>query len=85
MFNFICGYYDEDNNLILDFKMIFRRYITSWFVLDFIALFPFDLFFKAMDEGDVGSSNQASTNRLLRLLRLPRLTKIAKLMNIQRS
>ena len=42
LLNFVTGYYDNENNLVLDFKPIIQRYICSWFMLDFIALFPFD-------------------------------------------
>jgi len=71
LMNFLSSFYDTDNKLIFEFKKIFIEYITGWFVIDLIAVFPFD---------SIGSSGgEAKLFRLLRLPRLYRLTKIVKL------
>jgi len=77
--NFFTGYYDQNNNLIMDKPKIATKYLKGWFLLDFVALFPFDIIIKLIsDQEDQGTTS----NKLLRLLRLPRLTKISKLLEI---
>ena len=51
--------------MITDFKMIGYKYLKGWFLIDFIAVFPFSLIFQA-----------GLMLRLVRLARLPRLIKI---------
>ena len=49
--------------------MIALNYLFTWFIIDFLSLFPFDLF--------MGDENKNSTTfKLLRLLRMPRLSKL---------
>ena len=41
--NFNSAYYDNNGNLVKDRKTIVSNYLKTWFLLDFIASFPFDL------------------------------------------
>ena len=41
---FITAYVDEDNKLIKDMKKISTRYFYQDFIIDLIALIPFDSF-----------------------------------------
>lgn len=44
--NFISAYYDEHLVIVDDFKKIARKYLTTWFLLDVVMVFPFFLFFQ---------------------------------------
>lgn len=48
LINFLSCHYDENNQLVCNFKEIFIYYIFGWFSIDFVALFPFD----KISEGD---------------------------------
>jgi len=58
--------------LIYSFKEIIFEYMTGWFIIDVIAVFPFD-------EVSNSGGNYQNLFRLLRLPRLYRLTKMVKL------
>lgn len=40
---FNMAFFDEDNILIVERKMIAFHYVRTWFFLDLIAIIPFDL------------------------------------------
>ena len=47
--NFITGYIDEMNRLIMNQKKIAARYLKSWFCIDVIATVPFELIANMMN------------------------------------
>lgn len=67
-------YYDENNNLVTDHKLIFCNYLKGWMLLDFVATIPIGLIFE--------TSNYNSLIRVARLPRLYRLVKMTKLARI---
>ena len=66
---FFFAYYDLDEELIFDRKKIMKRYLKSWFIVDFIAIIPFNRFY---------GNHYNSLSRLARLPRLYRLLKITR-------
>ena len=44
--NFNMAYYDEDFAIIEDRCEIAKTYLMGWFVIDVLAIFPFDLIAK---------------------------------------
>lgn len=36
---FFSAYYDSQNNLVTNWKYVFKNYIKTWFVIDLIVLF----------------------------------------------
>lgn len=63
------GYRHPDTyEIIYDLKLIALNYLFSWFIIDFLSIFPFNIF---MDNAD-----NSTTFKLLRLLRMPRLSKL---------
>lgn len=68
-----------------------RKYLRGWFVLDALALFPFDHAIRIYatqnpSESSVGTANTARSTRLIRLTKLTRfarLTKLAKLSKLR--
>ena len=71
--------YNDHGTLVLDRRKIFRHYMRSWFLIDFVASFPLDWFvgFVLSDEEEVGS-------QLLLLLRLVKLWKLLRLLRLWR-
>ena len=67
--NFTSAYFDPENNLITEKKKIIINYALSWFLIDFIAVFPFALLLQT----------QKDYSSLVRLARLPRLYKMVKI------
>ncbi|KXZ50270.1 hypothetical protein GPECTOR_17g909 [Gonium pectorale] len=75
--SFRTAYYDDDGNMVRDSWPVARRYLTTWFMVDFFATVPFDAIGQAAGLG--GSQTQLTvlaifkTPRLLRLIKLVRL------------
>lgn len=66
IFSFLQEYYDEESQQrIRDLKMIAKKYIEGWFLIDFVSIFPFHIFL-----------NTGVVTKLFRLCRLPRLVKL---------
>ena len=71
---FFISYYDSNQDLVTNRKLIAIHYIKSWFFLDLIALLPFNY----MIESSESSKDYSSLARLSRLPRLYRLVKVTK-------
>ena len=67
---FFFAYYDKDEQLIFSRKQIVKKYLKSWFIVDFIAILPLNLI--------ILGKNYNSLSRLARLPRLYKLLKITK-------
>jgi hypothetical protein len=70
---FNTSYYDNDFVLINNRVEIAKKYIAGWFVIDTVAIMPFDAL--------MGS---ASFNSLVRLTKIGRLSKLVKLARLLR-
>ena len=42
LMNFISQTFNNKNQFISTFKDIIINYLTGWFIIDFVAIFPFD-------------------------------------------
>ena len=66
VFNFLQEYYDQDNQeYVRDLKRVASNYLSGWFFVDFVSIFPFHLIFST-----------GVMTKLFRLCRLPRLIKL---------
>ena len=66
LLNFFHSYRDPETlNPVEDFLLIAKNYMGGWFVIDFLACFPFQVMFKS-----------GIMLKLVRLARLPRLIKL---------
>jgi hypothetical protein len=72
--NFFSAYYDDDERLIVDWKVIFLSYFWSWFAIDLVSVIPFSMLFEF----------EANYNTLARLGRLPKLYKIVRMTRFMR-
>jgi len=75
LINFLSAYSDEKNLTIYCFKSIIYNYLTGWFLIDFVSIFPVEFL----------SISDTSYNKLFRLLRIPRLYKLASLIKVSKS
>eukprot|EP00746_Dinoflagellata_sp_MGD_P134041 gnl/MRDRNA2_/MRDRNA2_67846_c0_seq1.p1 gnl/MRDRNA2_/MRDRNA2_67846_c0~~gnl/MRDRNA2_/MRDRNA2_67846_c0_seq1.p1 ORF type:complete len:647 (-),score=109.89 gnl/MRDRNA2_/MRDRNA2_67846_c0_seq1:148-2088(-) len=70
--NFNTAFYDGYGNLEKTRFQIARRYVASWFILDFLSTFPFDVVLSSM-------KTKGTT-----LMRLPRIVKMMRLVRLMR-
>jgi hypothetical protein len=74
IFNFATAYQDEDFRVIDDRGTIAKGYLKSWFIVDSLAIIPFELVL----------SSKAGMNDVVRLARIGRLYKLIKLTKLMR-
>ena len=73
--NFNLMYFDEKRlQMITDRKMIAKRYLKGFFIIDFISILPYD---------DITLATGSKAN--LKILRIVRIVRLAKLLRILRS
>jgi potassium voltage-gated channel Eag-related subfamily H protein 7 len=60
---------------VVDQKKIIRRYVTTWFPIDFVSVLPFDTVGVAVQSDTVSQMKAARVIRLFRLLKLLRLVR----------
>ena len=71
---FFQGYHDADlKQMVYDPYLICRQYVSTWFVIDFLSIFPFDDVLKVVS-GDRGKGTDGT--QFLRLVKLARLAKL---------
>jgi len=95
LLHFRLGYYrrartraEQAQVLVLDPWMCMLRYARTWFIIDFVSVFPFDIVLEGMvatqeEDGDTDAST-ARLTRLVRLARLPRLLRLFKFLRARR-
>lgn len=74
--SFRIAYYDADQKAyILDTRAIVRRYLSTWFLVDFISSIPWDLVAESASPQDASSkiAIEVSILRLVRVLRIMKL------------
>ena len=69
IFNFFTAYVNSNETLVTSHKKIAIHYLSTWFIIDFFATFPFDKIIK----------NNNRYNEFLRFAKLPRLYKLLRL------
>jgi len=82
--NFNTGYYLR-GNLVVDRSEIASNYLKSWFVLDFLASFPYTYILDAAgvsDSGDGSSSRVSQSTRIIRILRFFRFIRVIRLIRV---
>ncbi|XP_047672453.1 potassium/sodium hyperpolarization-activated cyclic nucleotide-gated channel 2 [Tachysurus fulvidraco] len=84
--NFRTGLLEDDNsNIILDPKVIRRRYLQGWFLVDFISSIPVDYIFLAVDlEARLESAEVYRTARALRIVRFTKILSLLRLLRLSR-
>lgn len=73
MLNFFFTYENDKYETIDDLRTISMKYLKGWFIIDFLAVFPFYLIFKV-----------GNYNKLTRILKLPKLYRLIKMTRLVR-
>ncbi|KAK1790906.1 hypothetical protein P4O66_014744 [Electrophorus voltai] len=81
--NFRTGIIIEDNSdIILDPKTIKKKYLKTWFVVDFVSSIPVDYIFLIVEKGI--DSEVYKTARALRILRFTKILSLLRLLRLSR-
>jgi len=79
--NFNSAFENPDGSIEFNRKKIFSKYLHSWFIIDIVAVFPFEALGNAYLEEDE-SDSKGGYNNLFRLLKLPRLYRLMRITRI---
>ncbi|XP_051556575.1 potassium/sodium hyperpolarization-activated cyclic nucleotide-gated channel 2-like [Myxocyprinus asiaticus] len=81
--NFRTGIIIEDNSdIILDPKTIKKKYLRTWFVVDFVSSIPVDYIFLIVEKGI--DSEVYKTARALRIVRFTKILSLLRLLRLSR-
>ncbi|KAL2081093.1 hypothetical protein ACEWY4_022946 [Coilia grayii] len=83
--NFRTGIITEDNeDAILDLKLIRINYLKSWFIPDVIAAFPVGYILLIADLTYSTDNNSSKTSRMVRILMFVRILSLVRLLRVSR-
>ena len=80
---FFSAFHDDDFQIIDNLSDIARNYVVGWFLLDLMAITPFDEFQPKKDDLSAGGSS-GNMNDLVRIAKLGRMQKLIKLTRLIR-
>ena len=78
--SFASAYYTEEYELVENRIQIAKNYVCTWFLIDLLAIFPFEILVPDTDENDLS----VRVNDMAKLARLTRLSKIIRLLRMFR-
>ncbi|EQC30613.1 hypothetical protein SDRG_11668 [Saprolegnia diclina VS20] len=81
--NFLMGFYDEQDLLVVDVKQIAKNYARTWFLLDLVSTFPLEAAVKLFNPSVVANGHSLASVQLLRILRVTRILKLARLAKLR--
>ena len=79
---FFSAFFTSDMEIVHDRKLIVTEYLTGWFLIDVLAIFPFDLIISSGGDGHSQANHYNSIIRVARFGRLYKLVKLTKLIRI---
>lgn len=84
--NFRTGIVDPNNTeeVILDKKVISRKYLHGWFVIDLVSSIPFDYAYFIASSTGVTKQSLIKASRALRILKLAKLLSLLRLLRVSR-
>ena len=84
--SFVSAFINDEGEMVDSHKKIAEKYLSGWFLIDFVAVFPIKEVMAALEKANPkpqkssgGLGNSSKLLRLLRLLRLYRLLRLLKL------
>ncbi|KAF1334147.1 Cyclic nucleotide-binding protein, partial [Globisporangium splendens] len=82
--NFFVGFYtSEEEPMVRDRKQIACKYLTSWFILDVLAIIPADYVINGINNDPEIRDKSVLSLKLTRMVRLVRITKLARLVKLR--
>jgi potassium voltage-gated channel Eag-related subfamily H protein 7 len=79
---FVTAYFDETKVYwVTGHNKIAKNYLSSWFLIDFVSILPFDTLGLVMDSEAMSQMKGARIVRLMRLLKLLRLLRSMRIFN----
>jgi len=93
--NFVTGYIDENEFIVLDKRAVIRNYLTGYFMIDFLSSFPIDPMLEwyeaSLDTGEAGGGGEENdvnslikSTKSLKMLKLMRMAKLFRLLRLSR-
>jgi len=76
--NFSTSFFDDEFKEIDDYKSIAKKYLSGWFLIDILAIFPFEAILKSSDVN--GLIRFAKIGKIYRLVKLTRLIRVFKIL-----
>ena len=83
--NFLSAYEDEHFNIIDDHKTIACTYLQGWFMVDVLAILPFDLIFSSIDNKANSLARLSRIGKLYKLVKITRLLRLIKVVKAKNS
>ena len=80
--NFNSAFYDENNLLIVDRKLIATRYLKSWFAIDLLSRLYIYIYIYVYSLPVQLFDSSLKMNKAMRLLRLPRIYRMFKVVKL---
>lgn len=77
-------YYDDEFVIVENRWMIAKEYLRGWFLVDLVAIVPFDSIFKASGAGSVDMIRLARMGRMYKMIKMAKILRVLKIIK-QRS
>ncbi|OQR96174.1 cyclic nucleotide-binding protein [Achlya hypogyna] len=81
--NFMMGYHDDQDQLVVNHREIAAQYLRTWFVLDFFSTFPLQAVVTASSASLQTNTKSLASIQLIRVLRVTRILKLTRLAKLQ--
>lgn len=83
IFNFFTGWVTKEGVVLMDHRVIVKKYLTSWFVVDLVSSIPFDvMIYYIAQHQNLG--RQGDTLKFLEMVRMGRFYKLSRLLRLFR-
>ena len=79
LMNFITAFENQYEEIIDDRFSIFNNYLTGWFIVDFVSVFPLDLIFQKYNY----TSPSENFNRFFRIIRFFRIFSLRQIHHLK--
>ena len=77
-------HYDDEFVIVENRWMIAKEYLKSWFIIDLVAILPFDVIFKSAGAGSVDMIRLARMGRMYKMIKMAKILRVLKIIK-QRS
>ncbi|KDO26603.1 hypothetical protein SPRG_08007 [Saprolegnia parasitica CBS 223.65] len=80
--NFMMGYHDDQDQLVVNHREIAKQYVKTWFLIDFFSTFPLQAVATATN-ASLGNSSSFASIQLIRIFRVFRILKLTRLVKLR--